>query len=571
MKKLSIFGLAGLLLIVTGGTAAFGQESEPEEKYSIWVGSHYTGYSDYAKKVGEFNFGDDEKLFPEFKIDYLSRGKGHIFALDGHYFDEKNIDGDVSVRIGDEVSGNFRYRSFVRQEGQDLLANLETREAGGGKILTHEILDPGADYNTHRKEMQSNVNILLSSRHNLKLMAAHRMVLQTGTEQKISSNHCFSCHITSDEARVDKIAHHFVAGLQGDVGESTIGYQFGYRLFNSEAPDPYAYYDEAKHPVTGESGAEFSSRMVYDDTTISYGIYPKTEKFSHKLRFNSKVGGGDLATSVSYSTTTDKKTDLSSTAWVGSAMYAVPVSTRSRIIAKLIATKFDTDDYYIDLPLFREGRTGTQTDFDINRKSSLTRIDLRGSLELISQLSQRITASLLLGYNRIDRDDYPIEEEGLASNKLIGQFKIRYRKGLRYSTYVKYRFEKTSDPFLSGRGLFEARGRDILDPIPESFRFVFYFQREDLRYQDITTVPTQTHIFEWNSNWRPDKKFNVMVGLKGRYDKNGDLDSLDVNHLRLQPHMTMNLTPAPKWSVSAGGSYAYFKSRGPVTVALFDG
>jgi hypothetical protein len=244
------------------------------------------------------------------------------------------------------------------------------------------------------------------------------------------------------------------------------------------------------------------------------------------------------------------------------------------MIAKLIATKFDTDDYFIDLPLYREGRPGpveAQHDFDLNRKSSLTRIDLRSSVELISRLSRRITASLLLGYNRIDRDDYPIEEEGLASSKLIGQFKIRYRKGLRYSTYVKYRFEKTSDPFVSGRGLFEARGRDVLDPLPETFRFVFYFQREDLRYQNITIVPTQAHIFEWSSNWRPDPRFNVTVGLKGKYDKNGDLDSLDVNHLRLQPHLTLNLTPEPKWSVSAGGSYAHFKSRGPVTVALFDG
>jgi hypothetical protein len=323
--------------------AAFGQDGETVEKYSIWVGSHYTGFNDYTKKVGEFDLGDDEKLFPELKVGYLARGRGNIFTFNGHYYDKKNINADVSAKIGDEVSGNFRYRSFVRQEGQDLLANLETREAGGGKILTHEILDPEADYYTHRKEMESNVNILLSSQHNLKLMAAHRMVLKTGTEQKISSNHCFSCHITSDGAKVDKIAHHFVAGLQGDVGQSTIGYQFGYRLFNSDAPDPYAYYDEAKHPVTGASGAEFSSRMVYDDTTISYGIYPKTEKVSHKLRFKSKIGQGDLATSVSYSTATDKKTDLSSTAWVGSAMYAVPLSPRSRMIAKLIIAPEQND------------------------------------------------------------------------------------------------------------------------------------------------------------------------------------------------------------------------------------
>jgi hypothetical protein len=92
-----------------------------------------------------------------------------------------------------------------------------------------------------------------------------------------------------------------------------------------------------------------------------------------------------------------------------------------------------------------------------------------------------------------------------------------------------------------------------------------------LRYQDITTAPTEKHIFELVTNWRPDNKVSMTVGLKAKYDKNGDLDSLDVSHSALQPHLALNFNPDQKWSISAGGSYSYLKSRGPVTVALFDG
>ena len=101
--------------------------------------------------------------------------------------------------------------------------------------------------------------------------------------------------------------------------------------------------------------------------------------------------------------------------------------------------------------------------------------------------------------------------------------------------------------------------------------FLYYFQREDLRYQSITTEPTMAHWIDWNSNWKPNKKTNVNFGLKFNYDKNGDLDSLDVNHMSLQPILAINYIPNPKWMVSLGYSLQHYKSSGPITVALFDG
>ncbi|MGD8922960.1 MAG: GSU2204 family outer membrane beta-barrel protein, partial [Candidatus Zixiibacteriota bacterium] len=159
-KALSV----GLLLLAA--PALFAQDSTTE-KYTLWFGGHYTDFTDYRKKVGEYNL-DEENVWPEFTINYLSKSKEGTFVLDGHFYDDKNIRGKVSTVVGERLNGTFEYRSLIHQLGQDKLANLETREwlgtAPGGKILTHELFDEGADYNIHRQEILSNLAVLLSRR-----------------------------------------------------------------------------------------------------------------------------------------------------------------------------------------------------------------------------------------------------------------------------------------------------------------------------------------------------------------------------------------------------------------------
>jgi len=568
MKRIFTILLQSLLLVALTFMVAAGQEEKIEETYSVWIGSSYTDFTDYTKKIGEFRNGDDEFL-PEFSIDYLSRGINHIFSLNGKYRDENNIIADMSSKIGDGFSADFKYRSMFKQAGQDMLANLETREAGGGKMLTHEILDPGADYYVHRKEIESSFNLRLSKKNNIRLIAAHRTVLQTGTEQHIASSHCFSCHLTSSTATIDKITHQIMAGLQADLGKNTVGYQFGYRIFESEAPVNVADFDDAIHPVFGTKGAEFGSRMIYEDVTLPVGEYPNTEKLSHKLTFKGDAGKSSYGSSISYSTATNKNNDLSSTALSGSAFYATSLADLTRLIARFSVARLDVESTFVDLPLYRDGRPGTPKDFDFTRYSSLNRLDLRGSVEVISRLNKRLTASFSTGIRLVDREYYPADDAD-ATTTFFGQAKVRYRKGMRYSTSVKYRFESSSNPFTSARGLFEARGRSILNPV-DGTAFVYYWQREDLRYQDITTVPTQAHILDVTSSWRPNNKVNLNVGFKAKYDKNDNLDSLDISHFSMQPSLALNVNIDPKWTVSAGGSYAFKKSRGPVTIALFDG
>src|SRR5690606_18793340 len=117
-----------------------------------------------------------------------------------------------------------------------------------------EITDPEADYNTHRQEVLSQISALLSEKHNVRLVAAHRMIREQGTEQGVSNSHCFSCHIVSETVAVENMTHSFEAGLQADVkSDVTVGYEFGYRHFETQAPDAVAYFDPAVHPANGGS------------------------------------------------------------------------------------------------------------------------------------------------------------------------------------------------------------------------------------------------------------------------------------------------------------------------------
>ena len=581
MRHTKIFVGVGLLLMLAA--TAWGSNTDGvTQETSFWIGGHLIDTSDYYKKVGEYHsFRDD--IWPEFGLTYNSTTPNSRFFFKGHYFDRDEMFGMISTKVSDVFTGKFSYNSFQRQTGQDLLENIEAREflpsvpKGGGKILTHDITDPDADYNYNRKEILSEFSALLSRENNLRLTVAHRAILKEGTEQLVSSNHCFSCHLESKSAKVEDRTHDFQAGLDTKTGNLDVGYKFGYRHYESTAPTPMAYYDDAKHPTLGTAGAEFGSRLNYDGTSMPIDAKPKIEKTTHKARIKGAAGNGQFASSFVLSKATNKLTDLSAKSWAGVFNYAVPISPKTRLVAKASVTSITADDPFVDVNTFREGKPGA-VDFDYIRYSALDRTTADFTAQVFHRLNPKTTLSFLAGYNRVAREDYPVVGDGTTSSTIIGQAKVRYRKGMKLTTSFKYRFEKTSDPFVSGKGLFEAPG-DALEPVhygydptgDTAYYGYFYYQREDLRYQSITTEPTDYHEVSLASTFRPTAKTTLNLKVNATMDKNGDLDSLDVKHNKLNGNLSFTLMPDLKWTLSGGVSVRMEKSRGPIAVALFDG
>jgi len=574
-----------IICIVVYASAAVLQAQDTEYKYSLWLGGHYDTYDDYGKKIGEYRHLYDN-AYPEAKFNMWAIGEDFYINFDGHFYDNKNISGFLQGKLSNRFKAKISYRLFRRQLQTDLLENMNAREevasgGPGGKMVTHEDLDPGFDFNYDRHRVESEFEFLLSEKHNVKLKAAHRFWADNGNEQRVSSTHCFSCHLTSQASEVDRKLNQFNIGIEGKPGPIGVSYNFVYSKFQSDAAAPSVFYDQAKHPVNGGNVDEFGSRVLYDNEETIYGIYPETEKFGNKVRFFTDIGKHRLTGSGFYYRATNSNIpdpdsilggvdELKSSTFGGTLNVLAMLEPKARLVARAALSRTDADDLFLDLPNWREDRPGGDQDFDFMRYSSLDRLEGQGSLELTYHVTPRVTLAALGGFEYTRRDDFYEMGSDYATKKYIGQAKLNYRKGLSYNARFKYRLELTQDPFQSFRGLFEEEARTTLVILPGN-SFGYYFQREDFRYQDVTSLPTVSHQLDFANNIRLNNKLSWNNNIKFKFEKNDDLDSLTVENTFFEPSTGLTFMPDSRWILTAGGSYQYFKSKGPVTVAMFDG
>jgi hypothetical protein len=560
------------LLLIT--TSVFAQEDTPARvNYSLWLGAHYSAYQDNSWRVGRYEYGE-ERAFPEFKFNMDAAKNDALISFRSHYYDQKNIFADFGLQKSDRLQLDVGYISMIRRDGQDQLANLEAREwlgdRPGGKMVTHELTDVGVEYAKDRHQIDSRLKVLLSRAGNVTLNVAHRSILEKGNDQKLASNHCFSCHIESQELDINQQTHTVRAGLEATVKDITLEYVFGYRKFESSVEDPEFYYDPAIHPVNGGSGAEFRTRVIYQDEVLEFGWLPDNEKISHTGKFRGKVWKGRINGSLGYVETTNNRTTVKAKSTIGNLAYALPVARNHRLTAKVSGIRRFVDDVYVDLPVWREGRPDNNpVDFDWIRYSSLSRIEAIGSLEWLMRLTGRTSLALESDYTYTDRVDYPTPETTYNTKQFGIQGTLRYRDMQKWNGSVKYRYENTQDPLHSSRGLLEASGRNVLQPT--SPNWAFYYQREDLRFLNVTALPTNAHEVHLKGGWRASEDITVNAGLRMLYDENSDLDTLDVQHTGIQPDINLTLNPQEGVFFTAGYTYGYHQSRIPFAIPLFDG
>lgn len=552
------------------------QEATGSSGGSVFLGTHYTGIDESVKKAGEFNRGEEEAMGDIGFHLYGSRNFRH-YDLTGQFFDPDQFFLNGKAQIEDQFKFELDVRSFYRQRATDLLANMTVRESGnregtapGGKMLTHEDLDPTADYGYNRRSLAASVEYRPRGASWLKLAAAHRTILENGDDQMVSSGHCSSCHLTSQTAKRDNRTHAFTGEIEATTGQSIFGYEFNYRTFKPEGDVAMVMYDSASHPVNGSSGDEFASRLNFEDTLLPYGVLPEVEKMAHALKANVKVGEGNLLARASMSKTKNKTSSIDVSATAGALQYAIRTSPKTSLRARASVRRIENDEVPIDVPLWRDGRAGGGQDFDYVRYSALTRTEAKGEAELQWRPSHQTLVAFLGGYQSIKRDDYPYAGADESTNRFIAQAKVTHRPNVRTSLRLKYRMELTDNPFTSFKGIYETRGNGVLTP-NETTGFVYYFQREDLKAVDITNQPTVAHHLDGNITLRPSPKMNATIGAKLTLEKNTDLDSLDYSRTLFAPTGTITLTPDNKWSIYTSYTYQMDESNGPVTVPVMDG
>ncbi len=563
-----------VLVLPFFSSSAISQEEPTSSIWSLWLGGHYTGYEDFYKKVGEFDRGEKEAM-PEVSLSYSGYKEDQSWDFFGHYYDPKRISFDLSGKSKDVFSGKVSYLSSYRQRATDLLENLMAREAvnqenkPGGKMFTYEHENPDADFGYTRHEVKSDFQVKVPGSAKLKIKAFHRSILEKGDDQKVVSMHCSSCHMVSKSAKVDRRTHTVSAGAEATTGPVLFSYLGSYRTFKSEASTPVAFYDKAEHPTEKDSAKqegyikEFDARMVFNDEKVPFGQIPETEKMAHTLKVKTDMGKkGDILGSFTNSQAKNKSAGLKVQSNSGGLKYVVSPSQKTKIVALASLSRIESDEAQIDLPLWRDGLTGGGQDFDWIRYSNLTRTVAKGSAEFIYQPNRKYRVFLSTGYEGTERDDYPDIEAKGKTTKLKASVGGKYRPNSKFWGRIKYSFENIKDPAPYNQ-LFEASG--------DTLAKLWYFEREKLRYGDVTNQPTNQHGIDLTLNFRPDRRTSLSAGLRASLETNGDTDSLDFERTKLQPQVSATLAPTPEWNLFGSISYAYDKSNGLASVAMMDG
>jgi len=566
-----------ILLAFTWNVQVAGEESNTE--WWLEIGSHYTGLKDYYQKIAEYDRGE-EGFMPNIAFNLFHFKDKNSIKFTSRFYDPKRMNFSLEGKLKDSLYAKISYNSFYRQLQRDSLANIEAREAGnrdgttfGGKIFTHEDKNPEADYGFRRQEIKTDIDFKIPGAKNLKVFIAHRSILEDGTEQHIQTNHCATCHQVSHALEVKRRSHTVSVGTEIDLDPVLITYKANYRTFKSDAGPYEAYYDLAQHPVTGGAVDEFASRVNFSGESVPIAVYPETEKFSHNLKLKTNLGKGRVLMQYVNSKTKNKTSDLNLTGNQVNLKVMYPLSKRAKLVGTGTYERFKNDSVFIDLPNWREGVVDTGVNLDWTRYSNLTRTKGKGSLNYIYQPTRKFRLSILGRYISTERDDYPYLGANNTTTKIRLQTEVKYRPTMKFSGRLKYYIEDIDNPFAPYNQMFEHIGRSgehQLSPDPD-MPSIYYYQRDDLRYGDITNQATFVHGIYLDFKLKPSKKFNFVAGINLRIGTNSDEPELNLKQTSIQPKINFNWMPSTKIIIS--GSYSYMKQNqnGLATVPMMDG
>ncbi len=566
LKLLSL--LAAILVLVLSSSSVLAQDEPIYSNWSLWVGGHYTGLDDYYKKTAEFSRAKDEAM-PEASLRYFGYKGEASWDLFAHFYDPDRMQFDLSGRSKDVFSGKISYQSFFRQRQTDLLENLMAREAvnqentPGGKMVTyeHDIPPSETDYGYTRHELKTDIEVKVPGSAELVLRAFHRSILKDGEDQRVASMHCSSCHQESKSAKVDQQSHMVSAGAEATTGPVFLSYLGSYRTFKSEAPQTEAFYDAAQHPVSGDP-MDFPERVIFQDSTVAFGQIPDNEKMAHTLKAKTRMGKSEILGSFTHSQAKNKSAGLEVSGNGGALKYVLSPNVKTRVIAQASFNRIENDEVEVNLPTWRASSSDA-TDFDYVRYSNLTRTVLKGSARFIYQPDRKYRLSVSAGYEGTERNDYPSHDAKEKTTKLQATIGGKYRPSSRFWGRFEYTFENTQNP-VPYNPLFERSGENE----PVTF---YYFEREDLRYGDVTNQPTNEHQVDLSLNMLPNQKVNLSAGLKASLQTNSDNTNLDFQRTSIQPQVSATLSPDPRWQLFASAGYQWDKSNGLATVAMMDG
>jgi hypothetical protein len=203
---------------------------------------------------------------------------------------------------------------------------------------------------------------------------------------------------------------------------------------------------------------------------------------------------------------------------------------------------------------------------------------MKASLKFIYQPTRKYRLSLLGGYGMRERDDYPFNGANDKTTRLRLETAVRYRPSTALTGRLRYGIESIDNPFRPYDLMFESRGRGVLEVItgtanggPDQAKHIFYFQRDDLRFGNVTMLPTIAHRIGFDLNYQATETLKLNTGLNMNLGSNEDAPQLDFTQQMIQPKLGLTYTPTGDFMFYGNYSYVMRSQTGLAAVALMDG
>lgn len=541
----------------------------------------------------DLSLGADIKRIIRLKLDYqsLQHRKDHETLGQMGATARDDIDRSQPAVVTDEILANLEdagldISSFVPGAAYDATPD---GGVGGGTID----YDPRAafeqelanDYIVTRKELESEVDMVIPALPNIVFHAGMRIETRQGLEQAIGLQKCDSCHVSATGKTIDERTEDFTFGATGKFGFFTVDYEYMNRTFSEDGATPVRYYEDASN------GNAY--QLLYENGEYPFARTPDSEKDSHMLKVRADLPR-NTSLSASY-----VKADIESSKTETQDEYQLTndtLATEFESFGGKLATKFgnlrlslrantyeieaDTNDVYYpardDVTQFPGYSVDNSHSTDAWHSAEARKVSEFG-IDAVYRLSTATTARLGYELEVVDRDEEELNETKTQTLKV--SLKSRINKQL--SGRLSYQYQNIDDPLagadvgiaqfatadgaiegLEGSGLWFFNTADFSSP---TWYWSAVYPNRTL---ESTSLPENVHEAKINTTWSPKANLAATFFARVRLEEN---DNVNYEKETYVPGMTLWYAPNSKMNLTMAYTFNKMQTENRMCVGWYHG
>ena len=389
--------------------------------------------------------------------------------------------------------------------------------------------------------------------------------------QGLGVDHCANCHVRSHSKVIDERTRDLALGLEGTLSSLSLSYRFSAREFENSAAASMNRYMEARHPVSGGSGGEFASRLIYNNETLEFSRTPDTEKLGHSVKASADLPRNQsVRGSFTFATIENQATNLELTSQSAALAWYAPLTKRTRVTASFARRKIENDPVDIDLAAWRDGQTGGGQDFDWTRLSAYDREEWLGTVRLAWIPKPGHSVRLDYRLHTIDRDNVLLDPNSADTKTMKNRVRASWSGRLmdKVRSRVEVGYEMTDLPYVAVDGLCEEGISETVVALPDNGK-VYYFQRS--KFGTGGNLPTKALKAKAQISGSFGSKLYGSAYFNMASEKNDDLNLYDFERTSVNPGVSFVFAPTQVVVFTGGGGMSKITSNAQICATVMDG